>query len=394
MNQKATINILFRELGDAYKKKYPAITLQDKKVIRAIQICRTEDNGGRIQQCDACGYTVTLYNSCRNRHCPQCQNMKKEKWILDRKKDILPFTYFHAVFTLPDLLNPIVFRNKKQIFNLLFNASKKTLLSVSKEEKYFGADIGFFSILHTWGQKLNLHPHIHCVVPGGGFSTTKGKWIHSRQNYIVPVQVLKKRFRSLFLIELKNLYLNNSLNLSGSKFENPYSFQALINSLFTTEWVVYMKESFGNKESVIEYLGRYTHKIAITNNRIISIDNGIVRFKYRDYKDHNKQKTAQMNSLTFMRRFMIHVLPHRFVRIRYYGILAHRNKKKAIEACREFYNITIKHVVNDLSWENIYYLKTGKYASQCPVCKKGKFLLKEILSPIRYRAPPDGLLLI
>ena len=199
MNQKPTVNSIFREFGNAYKKNQPHLTLQKKKVIRSIQICRTEENGGRIEKCDSCDHTVTFYNSCRNRHCPQCQNMKKEKWVLDRKKDILPFTYFHVVFTLPDSLNEIVFRNKRILFNLLFKSSKETLLSISKDGKYFGADIGFFSIFHSWGQKLNAHPHLHCVVPGGGFSKDNNKWKHVKYDYLAPVKIVKKRFRSIFL---------------------------------------------------------------------------------------------------------------------------------------------------------------------------------------------------
>jgi hypothetical protein len=391
MNQKPTVNSIFREFGNAYKNNYPNLTFQVEKVIRSIQICRTEENGGRVEQCNFCGNTVTFYNSCRNRHCPQCQNMKKERWVLDRKKDILPFTYFHVVFTLPDSLNEIVFRNKRIIFNLLFNSSKETLLSISKEEKYFGADIGFFSILHTWGQKLNAHPHLHCVVPGGGFSKRKNKWIHARYDYLVPVEVVKKRFRSIFLRGLKKLYLENLITLSGSRFENQYSFQALIDKLFTAEWVVYMKESFQNSDSVIEYLSRYTHKIAISNDRIVSSTNGMVSFKYRDYKDDNKMKIATMDSLKFMKQFLIHVIPYRFVRIRYYGLLSHRNKKKAIEACREYFNITVKDKDENLRWDEILYLKTGKQCLECPVCGEGKFIIKEILSPIRYRAPPENI---
>ena len=335
MSSSVTVNDIFRKYGHKYRILHPNISLQKKKVMRAIETCRTEALGGRIEECDHCGHKVVLYNSCRNRHCPQCQFMKKEQWILDRKKEILPFTYFHVVFTLPNRLNPLVIRNQKIIYNLFFQKCKETLLSVGKEEKYFGAKIGFFSILHTWGQKLNFHPHLHCVVPGGGFSEAKNKWIRSPHNYLFPVQVLKRRFRSSFLKGLKELYRDKKLNLNGTQYMNSIAFQKLIDILFKEEWVVYLKESFKNSDSVIEYLARYTHRIAISNYRIISLKNDMVTFKYRDYKDNNREKTMKMQVYSFMQHFMMHVLPYRFVRIRYFGLLSHRNKK-----------MQLKHVIN------------------------------------------------
>ena len=242
MNSIKTVNDIFKVYGKEYDKKYPYLSVHEKKIIRAIELCRTEELGGRIEECDNCGYTVTLYNSCRNRHCPQCQFMKKEEWILKRKEEVFPFEYFHVVFTLPDELNTIVFHNKRILYTLLFNTVKETLLSVADEKKYLGAKIGFFSILHTWGQKLNLHPHLHCVIPGGGYSDFKKKWIKCRKNYLLPVKVLKRRFRSLFLKGLKNLYKSNRLFLSRIKYSNGVIFQSLVDELFKKEWVVYIKE--------------------------------------------------------------------------------------------------------------------------------------------------------
>ncbi len=387
--EKLTLNSIFREYADEYLIRYPKLKLQEKKVFRSIQICRTEALGGRIEQCNHCGSEIILYNSCRNRHCPQCQNMKKEQWIHDRKEETLPFTYFHIVFPLPEELKGIVWRNKRKLFDLMFRMAKETLLSVSAEEKYFGADIGFFAILHTWGQLLNQHPHLHCVVPGGGFSQKKQKWIHAPYDYLAPVQVFKARFRSLFLVALKKLYANGELYLKGTRYQDPVIFQQLINSLFSKEWVVYLKESFQNRNSVIEYLARYTHRIAISNHRIISLENNIVTFKYRDYKDSNKEKTAQMEVLTFMHRFMAHVLPYRFVRIRYFGILSHRNKKKAIQACRDFYGIDSKNFSSDkFDWRKLFIKKTGIDPTVCSVCGKGRLVAIEIIPEIRYRPPP------
>jgi len=388
MTFAATINDIFREYGSSYLQKHPHASLHKRKVISSIQNCRTEALGGREEECDCCGHRVVLYNSCRNRHCPQCQSMKKEKWILERKNEILPFTYFHIVFTLPDSLNPIVVRNKRAVYNLMFDVCRETLMSVSADEKYFGADIGFFSILHTWGQKLNLHPHLHCVVPGGGYSEKKRKWIYAPNNYFVPVEVLKRRFRSLFLQGLKKLHRGEMLNLQGTEYTDSEKFQAMIDSLFAAGWVVYLKESFQGRESVIEYLARYTHRIAISNHRIIECKDGIVKFRYRDYADENRNKIMEITAESFISRFMMHVVPKRFVRIRYFGMLSHRNKKKAIEACRNFFEIVKKREEISETWSEIYLRVTGKNISCCPVCENGKMKMKEIIAPLHYRAPP------
>lgn len=382
------INQIFKQYSKAYRRKYPQTTIPERKVLHSIEICRTEDLGSRIFQCNTCNQEITLYNSCRNRHCPQCQNMKKEMWILKRKQEVLPFTYFHIVFTLPNEMNIIAHKNKRTIYNLLFQTCKQTLLLVSADEKYFGANIGFFAILHTWGQKINMHNHLHCVVPGGGFSQKKQKWIHAPNNYLVPAQVLRKRFRSIFLCELKNLFYSGKLYLSGTQYENPKKFQNMIDSFFSREWVVYLKKSFKGKDSVIEYLARYTHKIAITNHRIVSLENDIVTYRYRDYKDENKVKNISVHVLLFMRRFLLHVLPYRFVRIRYFGILSHRNKKKTIQACRDFYNMEEPREQSSLQWQALYLKLTGKDCTKCSNCRTGILILKEIIPPKRYRAPP------
>ena len=389
MKSQITVNEIFRNYGQSYLLKHPDVSLHERKVMRSIGICRTEALGGRVEECSNCGHKVILYNSCRNRHCPQCQSMKKEKWILERKNEVLPFTYFHIVFTLPDKLNPIVIRNKRTIYNLLFDVCRMTLLSVSSDEKYFGANIGFFSILHTWGQKLNLHPHLHCVVPGGGYSAKKQKWIQAPHNYFIPVQVLKQRFRSIFLQGLKGLYRADELYLQGTLFTDAVKFQQMIDSLFSAEWIVYLKESFQGKESVIEYLARYTHRIAISNHRIVDAGDGMVKFRYRDYADENREKIMELSADSFINSFMIHVVPRRFVRIRYFGILSHRNKKKAVSACREFYKIENKNEKIPQAWSEIYLRVTGKNISCCPACKTGKLVVKDIIEPVRYRSPPD-----
>lgn len=389
MSLSVTINDIVRIFGDAYLAKYPKSSVHERKVMRSIEVCRTEVLGGRIEECDMCSHEVLLYNSCRNRHCPLCQFMKKESWILERKKEVLPFTYFHVVFTLPHKLNPIVIRNKRVMYDLLFKICKETLLSVANDKKYFGAQTGFFAILHTWGQKINLHPHLHCVVPGGGFCEESNKWIQASQKFLLPKDVLKPRFRSLFLKGLKALNKSGRLNLRGTLFVEKKTFQRLVDSLFADEWVVYIKESFQGKESVIEYLARYTHRIAISNHRIVSLKGDVVSFKYRDYKDGNREKIMEMKAVEFIRRFMIHVVPPRFVRIRYFGILSHRNKRKTIQSCREFHGIEKEIVETQKSWSDIYFLTTGRKVSACPVCEKGTLVPKGFIPSNTYRAPPS-----
>jgi len=354
----------------------------EKKVMRAIESCRTSDLGGRVEVCSQCGHTRMIFNSCRNRHCPQCQFMKKEAWISQRKNEIFPFQYFHAVFTLPHQLLSIVAGNREAVYKLLFNSVKETLLSVASDEKYFGAQIGFFSILHTWGQKLNLHPHLHCVIPGGGYSRETKKWIRSPENYLLPIQVLQKRFRSVFLQGLKRLY-SDSLTA-------PSDFQNLIDKLFKIDWVVYLKESFKNSNSVIKYLARYTHRIAISNHRIISVENGEVLFSYKDYCDGNQKKVSRLKVNEFIHRFMLHIVPYRFVRIRYYGLMSNRNKKKNLVLVREYYQIVSQVHEDDVgnSWDTIYMSVTGCDPHQCPQCKEGEMIVTLSIPGRGGKSPP------
>jgi len=383
-----SVNEIFRVYGEAYRENHPDLLVHIKKVMRAIELCRTEALGGRRESCDSCGFTQILYNSCRNRHCPQCQMMKKEKWVLEKKKDVLPFQYFHVVFTLPHELNPIVIRNQSAIYNLMFKKVKETLLSVALDKKYFGAEIGFFSILHTWGQKLNLHPHLHCAVPGGGYVLNKDKWKQCSKDFFLPVDVLKPKFQYNLLMALKELYKAGKLYLEGTEFKYKWQFQKLVDTLFAKEWTVYIKESFSDESKVIEYLGRYTHRIAISNNRIKKIENGCVYFSYRDYEDNNKVKILKLDVHEFIRRFLLHVVPYRFVRIRYYGLLSHRMKAEKIKNCREYYEIKYEENQTDYDWADIYFMVIGKDPRKCPACKQGRLIVTEVLRTHLYRAPP------
>ena len=386
---KNTVNSIFQQYGNEYRKKHPFLSRHEKNVMFAIESCRTEILGARIESCNECGYKQILYNSCRNRHCPQCQSMKKEQWIQDKQNEVFPFQYFHAVFTLPGKLIPLVLRNKSVMYKLLFDAVKETLLSVAGEEKYFGAKIGFFSILHTWGQKLNMHPHLHCVVPGGGYSQKKKRWVHAPQNYLLPIEVLKRRFRSRFLVSLKALYTSGDLQCQTTEYVNPVNFQKLIDALFSAEWVVYIKESFQNSTSVIKYLSRYTHRIAISNYRIQKVENGEVTFSYKDYKEGNAKKSKTVPVLTFMHLFMQHVLPKRFVRIRYYGLISNRNKSKNLEACYQALGLRREKNEEAKTWDMLLEEVTGVNPKKCPVCEHGE-LFTEMLIPGARGSPGEN----
>ena len=381
-----TVNELFRRYGASYCRDNPSLSLQQKKIIRAIQICRTQELGSRIEICDKCGHTVKYHHSCRNRHCPQCQFMRKEAWIEKKKDEIFPFQYFHLVFTLPHELIPIVLRNKRIMYDLLFQKVRETLLSVSEDDKYFGARIGFFGILHTWGQKLNLHPHLHCVVPGGG--VVGSKWIRSPKDFLFPVKVLKKRFRSLYLLGMKKLYQEGILDLDGTVFSQGKTFQELVDKLFLQDWVVYVKESFRNSNTVLEYLGRYTHRIAISNHRILGIGKDEVTFSYKDYKENNCKKTLTLAAKNFIKRFMLHTLPPRYVRIRYYGLMANRNRSVNLSLCLEFFHIKQKKSTESPSWDSLMLLVTGVDVHKCPNCEEGALVAFDPWSKLLGKPPP------
>lgn len=366
-----TVNDIVRKYWPEYRKKYRVVE-HEQRVIRHIMQCRTEEMGARIQECDSCDYTLTLYNSCRDRNCPSCQSMKKEKWIMDRKSETLPFQYFHVVFTLPDKLDPVVLRNKRKVYSLLFAKVKETLLSAAREKKYFGATIGFFAVLHTWGQRLGIHPHLHCIVPGGGYDPIKKKWKRCKKDFFIGFEVLAGRFRSLFLASLKEMHDKGELYLAGSEYDHPDLFQSLVDELWNTRWNVFLKETYESETNVIDYLGRYTHRIAISNYRIIKVEDDFVHFTYKDYRDNNKRKIEKMHALAFIRRFCFHIVPKRFVRIRYYGLLAHRNRSATISECREYFDLKIEKLNREYTWIDIFTRVTGRDPFACPKCKSGR----------------------
>ncbi len=371
---------ILNEYGDEYIQNH-GVSPEQFKVINAIRTCRTSKLGGHVDVCDHCGHQRISYNSCRNRHCPKCQGLVKEQWIEKRKKDLLPVQYFHVVFTIPDDLNDLALRNKKEIYTLLFKASSDTLKELSEDPKHLGAKIGFISILHTWGQNLMDHPHIHCIVTGAGLSFDNKKWISARENYFIHYEILSSVFRGKFMAYLKQYYADNKFKFPGKikYLDNKANFKKLKDILYNKDWVVFAKPSFKNPKYVIEYLGRYTNKVAISNQRIIKLSNHKVTFRYKDYNDKGKKKVMTLDVLEFIRRFLLHVLPSRFVRIRYYGILGNRYRKENLKKARLLLLVIIDNKQSnsndcDESWQDMLLRLTGIDAITCPECGQGKMI--------------------
>jgi hypothetical protein len=306
------------------------------KVLLAIARCRTAALGGHIDECTRCGHrTAISYNSCRNRHCPKCQTGARERWIRARRRELLPTSYVHVVFTLPPQLASLALQNKKVIYGLLLRASAETLLEVARNPRHLGAEIGFFSVLHTWNQKLQLHPHVHCVLPAGGLSLDRTRWIRSRPRFFLPIHVLRRVFRGKFVAALKLSFQRGQLHLAGNlnSLAQPKIFASWLRPLFRKDWIVYSKPPFGGPEYVLHYLGRYTHRVAISNHRLVSFDDGQVTFRWRDSAHHNEQKLMTLSLDEFLRRFLLHLLPKGFVRIRHFGFLANRRRAQLLPQC-------------------------------------------------------------
>ena len=306
------------------------------KVLLAIVRCRTVALGGHIDECTRCGHRAAIsYNSCRNRHCPKCQSSARERWIQARRRELLPTPYVHVVFTLPPQLALLALQNKKVIYGLLFRASAETLLEVARNPTHLGAEIGFFSVLHTWNQKLQAHPHIHCVVPSGGLSLDHTRWVPSHPRFFLPIAVLRRVFRGKFVDGLKSAFEHGQLHLSGNlaRLAQPKLFAAWLRPLFRKHWIVYSKPPFGGPQYVLQYLGRYTHRVAISNHRLVAFDHGQVTFRWRDSAHNNEQKLMTLSLDEFLRRFLLHLLPKGLVRIRHFGFLASRHRAQLLPLC-------------------------------------------------------------
>jgi hypothetical protein len=311
--------------GDAFVEQHPWLSVQQRSVLRAIARCRTAALGGHLDRCDTCGRQAISYNSCRNRHCPKCQAQARERWLHARERDLLDVPYVHVVFTLPHGLLPLVYRNNARVYTWLLQASAATLREVAANPRHLGAEIGVLSILHTWGQTLVRHPHVHCVVPAGGLSPDHLRWIHPKYaGFFLPVKVLSRVFRGKFVEALRRAYARNELDLTGATehLRDAAPWHAFVDALFQTDWVVYAKPAFGGAAAVLRYLGRYTHRVAISNHRRLDFDGERVTFQWKDYAHGDQRRTMTLSAMEFLRRFVQHILPRGFVRIRQSGFLA------------------------------------------------------------------------
>jgi len=360
----AEVQDIFKEYGEAYQQqhKLPPNIL---KAMKDITRCRTAELGYHADVCSDCGNVLHFsYNSCRNRHCPKCQTLSKERWIENQKHSLLNVGYFHVVFTIPDTLNSVAFQNQREVYNIMFRAVSETLQELAVDKKYLGASLGFTSILHTWGQNLMHHPHIHCIVPGGGINSC-GRWVNSRKKFFIPVKVLSRKFRGKFLYYLKQA----DLKFFGEQcyLHDQTAFNNFLSSLYRKEWVVYCKPPFKNSYCVVEYLGRYTHRVAISNRRILSMKNDMVSFKYRDYKEGSKWKVLTVSAHEFIRRFLIHILPPRFMKIRHYGFLGNRNRNTKLAVCKK---LTLTPLIGRVKLSTAELIKkiVVSYKSACSCC--------------------------
>ena len=371
---------MVRAHADDYRRAHRPSAAQEA-VLRHISQCRTAALGGHVQQCDRCGHQRIAYNGCRDRHCPKCQSTARAEWITERLERLLPVPYFHVVFTIPDELNPLALRNKKAVFDILFTAASQTLLSIARDEKHLGAQLGFTMVLHTWGQNLLFHPHVHCVVTGGGLSTDATRWIAARERYLLPVKVLAKLFRGKFLAALERAYQNAELDLAGSTAElaEPEQWRRFKDGLYNKHWVVYAKPPFGGAEQVFNYLGGYTHRIAISNHRIVDLADGKVTFWWKDSADDCHKKLMTLEAVEFLRRFLLHVLPHGFVRIRHYGLCASANVNTKLVIAHRLLEPDDAAPTNaepapaePKPWWERFREQTGVDVMACPCCKTGR----------------------
>lgn len=385
--QAPTVADVFRRYGDAYRVAAAAsLSTAQRRVMTAIARCRTAALGGHVEQCDQCGHRRVWYNSCRDRHCPRCQSLARAAWITDRKAEILETEYFHVVFTVPDAITVIALQNKAVVYGILFRAVADTLRTIAADPQHLGAAIGFFAVLHTWGQTLVHHPHLHCVVPGGGLSLDGTRWIACRSGFFLPVRVLARLFRRLFLTQLETAFDAGALQFVAS-LEPLRDRQAFLQHLAPArqaDWVVYAKRPFAGPQQVLDYVGRYTHRIAISDSRLVDINDGEVTFRYKNYREaHPTPKYMTLPAPEFIRRFLLHVLPAGFHRIRYYGLLGPRHRTEKLARCRELLGTPAPETLASPSpadYRDRYEALTGVSLRICPRCHNGHMLVIEYVT--------------
>jgi hypothetical protein len=357
------------------------------RALQAIRDCRTAALGGHLQKCDRCGHRVILYNSCRNRHCPKCQATARARWLEQREAELLPVPYFHVVFTLPKQIGYLALQNARTIYNLLFRAAAQTLLETAADPRLLGASIGFLAVLHTWGQNLHLHPHLHCVVPGGGISPDGSRWIGCRKDsFFLPYLLLSQRFRQKFLRQLQQAFRQGALRFTGDQesLACPAAFEALCEKAAKIQWVVHIKPPFGGPHRVLKYLARYTHRVAISNHRLRALENHRVSFQWKDYAHHGQRKIMTLDAVEFTRRFLLHVLPSGLVRIRHFGFLANRFRAPNLQLCRDL--LAVRNTPAPAVSRNPADTKVQDRSS-CPICKIGQLITIEVIHPERTLVP-------
>jgi len=376
---------VFNALDSVWSKTdTQSLNSQQRRAIRDIIQCRSAVLGGHVEQCTKCSHQQNAYNSCRNRNCPKCQAAARKEWTQKRAAELLPVGYFHVVFTLPDQLSPLALQNKRVIYGLLFQAASETLLKIAGDPKHLGAVIGFLAVLHTWGQTLQHHPHLHCVVPGGGLSPDHSRWISCRKGFFLPVKVLSRLFRGKFVAYLKAANDQGRLVFHGQSkhLAKGDHFASLLNEVSKLEWVVYAKRPFGGPVQVLKYLARYTHRVAISNQRLVSLSEGEVTFRWKDYADGNAVKEMTLDVREFTRRFLLHILPRGFVRIRHYGFLANRCRSERLERCRQLLACSADRPVSLESTNELEDRCTADREPQlCPVCGEGRMIILKKLEP-------------
>ena len=358
---------IIRAVGRSFIEKNRSwLTGLHRKVLSAIERCRTAAIGGHKDQCSRCGYQAISYNSCRNRHCPKCQTNARDKWLAARQRELLAVPYVHVVFTLPHELAPLALYNKKLLYDLLFRTSAASLLEIAADSRHLGAEIGFLSVLHTWGSNLLHHPHVHCVVPAGGLSPGHERWVRPRYPFFLPVKVLSRVFRGKFVSGLKQMFQKGDLCLPGAlqPLAQRKAFHSFLRTLFRHDWVVYAKRPFGGPEHVLHYLARYTHRVAISNHRLVSFAEGKVTFRWKDYAHGNKSRLMTLAAEEFLRRFLLHVLPRGFVRIRFFGLLANRRRSALLPLCQRL----IADHSTSLAPSSPTIQESSSSGSTCPIC--------------------------
>jgi hypothetical protein len=379
------------ELGDIFRLHGPAylttfgdsLSHEQKQALRAIGVCRTPALGGHVDQCDRCGYRKISYCSCRNRHCPKCHERARAQWLEQRAAELLPVEYFHVVFTLPQRLAPLALQNQRLIYGILFRAAAETLTRIAGDPRHLGARIGFLAVLHTWGQNLNHHPHLHCVVPGGGIALDQRRWISCRQQFLFPVKVLSRLFRAKFVAYLKTAFRDGKLGFHGQlkSLSERRNFVEWLSPVAGTEWVVYAKPPFGGPRQVLKYLARYTHRVAISNQRLISLENDRVTFRWKNYARGNQPATMTLQAVEFVRRFLLHVLPRGFVKVRHFGLLANRGRRRNLALCRKLLVASSSardfHPAHDRLADQ---METDQ-RDRCPRCRAGHMRRLETLLP-------------